>query len=54
MLIERVDNVEDGYRCNRCKGMFGSRGEDTVRCPFCSAVCDEIKCRVVEMSNEEY
>lgn len=57
MLNERltnVDNIEDGYKCSRCGGTFASYGNAIVRCPFCSMICDEIKCRVVEISNEEY
>lgn len=54
MLNERVDHIEEGYKCNRCSGVFASYGEQTIRCPFCSMICDEIKCRVVEMNSEEY
>lgn len=54
MRIERVDIAEEGYKCSRCGGVFASHGEHTVRCPFCSMICDELKCRVVEMSHEEY
>ena len=54
MLIERIDHTEEGYKCSRCGGLFVSHGEHTVLCPFCCMICDEIKCRVVEMSNEEY
>ncbi len=54
MLNERADNTESNYKCSRCGGMFGSRNENIVRCVFCDMVCDEIKCRVIESSNEEY
>lgn len=54
MLIEGLDHAAESYKCSRCGGRFVSHGEDIVRCLFCSAVCDEMKCRVVEMSNEEY
>lgn len=54
MLNERADNGESGYKCNRCGGMFGSYNENIVRCPFCSMICDEVKCRVMETSNAEY
>ncbi|WP_378950711.1 hypothetical protein [Pelosinus sp. sgz500959] len=54
MLNERASDIEEGYKCSRCGGMFGSCGDYTVRCPFCSMICDEVKCRVVEMNHEEY
>lgn len=54
MLNERLDNAEEGYRCNRCGGMFSSYHDNIVRCPFCSMICDEVKCRVIETNNEEY
>lgn len=54
MLNERVDNSEFDYKCSRCGGMFGSYKENVVRCPFCSMICDEVKCRVIDASNEEF
>jgi hypothetical protein len=55
MLKERADNTEHGYKCSRCGAMFGSYSdEDPVKCPYCSMLCDEAKCRVVETSNEDY
>lgn len=54
MLNERINDAEEGYKCSRCGGMFNSHGDYTIRCPFCSMLCDEIKCRVAENSNEEY
>lgn len=54
MLQERADNPENSYKCSRCGAMFGSHNENIVRCPFCYQVCEEVKCRVIEMSNEEY
>ncbi len=54
MLNEGIDNTEDTYKCSRCGGMFPSRGDHVVHCPFCSMICDEIKCRIVAMNPEEY
>ena len=54
MLNERIDNIDAGYKCSRCSGMFASYGDQIVRCPFCSMICDEIKCRVGETVHEEY
>lgn len=54
MLSEGSSDREDGYKCSRCGGLFGSSVDYTVRCPFCSMICDEVKCRVAEMSQEEY
>lgn len=54
VIEERSDNAELAYKCSRCGGMFGSHGEQVVRCPFCAMICDEMKCRMVHMSNEEY
>lgn len=54
MLNERLEDNEEGYKCSRCGGMFGSQGDSTIRCPFCSMICDEVKCRVAEMTTEEY
>jgi len=48
------DNAENGYKCSRCGGMFGSHAGEVVRCPFCGMLCEEISCRVVDFSNEEY
>jgi len=54
MLNERVDNIDTSYKCSRCSGIFASYGDLTVRCPFCSMICDEIKCRVGETVHKEY
>jgi len=54
MLTERVDNIDTGYKCSRCSGIFASDGDLTVRCPFCAMICDEVKCRVGETLHEEY
>jgi hypothetical protein len=49
-----ADNAETGYKCSSCGGMFGSHAAAVVRCPFCSMLCEETSCRVVDFSNEEY
>lgn len=54
MLKEQTCDITADYKCSRCGGIFGSYGDYTVRCPFCSMICDEVKCRVAEMSHEEY
>lgn len=54
MLTEGVDPSEDSYKCSRCGGFFPAYGDPIIRCPFCSMICDEIKCRVMEMGHEEY
>ena len=54
MLNENVENIDTGYKCNRCSGVFDSYGDQIVRCPFCSMICDEIKCRVGETVHQEY
>lgn len=54
MLTEGLDNNKDTYKCSRCGGFFPTYGDHIVRCPFCSMICDEVKCRIVEMGHEEY
>jgi uncharacterized C2H2 Zn-finger protein len=54
MKERQPDNAEPGYKCSRCGGMFGHEGEDTIRCPFCSMICDDASCRVITTSNEDY
>lgn len=51
MLGERAHHMEQGYKCSRCGGIFEAYGEDTIRCPFCAMLCDEVKCRVIDMDH---
>lgn len=54
MLTEGLESNEDAYKCSRCGGSFPMYDDHIVRCPFCSMICDEVKCRIVGIGCEEY
>lgn len=54
VLKSRPDNTEKSFKCSECGMMFSVDAHSTTQCPFCSHVCQQGECEIVNSSNEDY